>query len=235
VVGITTAIESARWAVWTDVEANLSQRTYSTGVAETGSLPLLLPAHDQLADSPDDVLDRLDALILSGGGDLDPASYGAEAEAETSNFRAERDRFELALCRRALERDLPLLGICRGMELLNVARGGSLEQHLADADLHLHTPGSFADHEVRLDRNSLAARVVGAEHVSVRSHHHQGVGELGEGVVISGWAEPGGAIEAIELPDRSFALGILWHAEEERPSPVIGALVAAARHQAVAA
>ena len=172
------------------------------------------------------MLDLLDGLILAGGADLDPAAYGAIAAPSTIGFRAERDRFELALARAALARDLPLLGICRGMQLLNVARGGTLDQHLDDLATHLHTPGRFADHEVRLEPGSLAAAAVGRERVSVRSHHHQGLARLGEGVIASGWADPGEVVEAIEIAGHPWALGILWHAEEERPSPVIAALAA---------
>ena len=226
-------VERAAWTVWRDIEVNVSQRTYSRGVSQAGGLPLVLPPDGASAEGPDQLLDLLDGIVLSGGADIDPSSYGAERDPATKGFNAERDRFEIALCRGALDRDMPVLGVCRGLELLNVARGGTLEQHLADAGLHLHTPGEFSDHEVRLEPGSLAARAVGADRVSVRSHHHQGVGELGDGLVASGWAEPGGVIEAIELPERRWALGILWHAEEERRSPVLGALTAAAREQEV--
>jgi putative glutamine amidotransferase len=228
-------VERAAWTVWRDVEVNTSQRTYSRAVSQAGGLPLLLPVDEASTEGPDQLLDLLDGLVLSGGADIDPSFYGAEHDPMTTGFNAERDRFEIALCRAALQRDMPVLGVCRGLELLNVARGGTLEQHLPDADLHLHTPGEFSDHEVRLEPGSLAARAVGADHVSVRSHHHQGIGELGEGLVASGWAEPGGAIEAIELPERRWALGILWHTEEERRSPVLAALTAAAREQEVKA
>ena len=226
-------VERAAWTVWREIEVNVSQRTYSRGVSQAGGLPLVLPPDGASAEGPDQLLDLLDGIVLSGGADIDPSSYGAERDPATKGFNGERDRFEIALCRGALDRGMPVLGVCRGMELLNVARGGTLEQHLADADLHLHTPGEFSDHEVRLEPGSLAARAVGADRVSVRSHHHQGVGELGDGLVASGWAEPGGVIEAIELPERRWALGILWHAEEERRSPVLGALSAAAREQEV--
>jgi len=235
VIGISAAVEVARWAVWEDVAVNISPRTYSCRVAESGAIPVVLPPSAPGADSPRELLDLLDGLLLSGGGDLDPASYGAAPDPRTENARAERDRFELALAREALTRDIPVLGICRGMELLNVAHGGTLTQHLSDTQVHLHTPGRFSDHEVRLEPGSLAARAVGRERLPVRSHHHQGVGRLGEGLVASGWAVPGGATEAIEAPGRRWALGVLWHAEEERGGPVLDAFAAAAREQAVAA
>lgn len=228
VIGICAAIESAAWGVWRYLDANVSQRAYSVGISEAGGLPVLLPADDVTADSPDQLLDLLDGLVLSGGADLDPATYGAEPAPETIGYRLERDRFELALARDALDRDLPVLGICRGMQLLNVACGGTLDQHLSDVELHLHTPGQFVDHDVRLEPGSLAAQAVGAERVSVRSHHHQGIGRLGNGLVASGWSDPGETIEAIERPDRGWALGVLWHTEEDRMSPVLAALTAAA-------
>ncbi len=235
VIGICAALETADWAVWERVEANVSQRTYSLCVADAGAIPVILPPDDASADAPDELLDVLDGLVLSGGADLDPASYGAEAHERTQGFKAERDRFEIALATAALERDMPVLGICRGMQLLNVACGGTLQQHLADAALHMHTPGQFSDHDVRLEPGSLAARVIGAERVAARSHHHQGVDVLGQGVIATGWAEPGGVIEAIELPERAWALGLVWHPEEDRNSPALAALATAAREHEVAA
>jgi putative glutamine amidotransferase len=233
VIGICAGVERARWAAW-DVEANVSQRTYSEGVAEAGGTPIVLPPADEVAEDPDRLLDLLDGLVLAGGGDIDPAAYGAEAGPDLVGARVERDRFELALARGALEHDVPVLGICRGMELLNVALGGTLEQELPEAQIHLHTPGQFADHDVRLEPGSLAARAVGAEQVSVRSHHHQGIGKLGAGLVVSAHSMPDGIVEAIELPDRRWALGVLWHAEEQRRSPVIEALMEAARQEVAA-
>lgn len=227
-VGITAAIESARWTVWEHVEANLSPRAYSREVEAAGGFPLLLPAQDPDPARVAAILDRLAALVIAGGADLDPASYGADPAPETTGFNAERDRFELALTAAALERDLPVLGICRGMQILNVARGGTLEQHLDAVAIHVHTPGTFSDHAVRLEPGSLAARAVAREHLSVRSHHHQGIAELGDGIVASGWSEPDGLIEAIELPGHPFAMGVLWHAEEEPGGPVMRALCEAA-------
>jgi putative glutamine amidotransferase len=233
VIGICAALERARWAAW-DVEVNLTPRTYSEAVDEAGGTAIVLPPAEAITGAPDRMLDLLDGLILAGGGDIDPASYGAEAGPGTTGARRERDSFELAVTRRAVERDLPVLGICRGMELLNVALGGTLEQELPEAQRHLHTPGEFVDHEVGLEPGSLAARALGSERVSVHSHHHQGVGELGDGLEISGRSVPDGVVEAIELPGRQWALGILWHAEEDRRSPVIEALVDAARERVAA-
>jgi putative glutamine amidotransferase len=227
VIGICAAIERARWGDW-EVDTNLTPRSYTLAVARAGAQAIVLPPDDATAEAPDEALDMLDGLVLAGGSDVDPASYGARPHPEATGARPERDRFELALGHRALDRDLPLLGICRGMELLNVALGGTLEQHLSRLDVHRHTPGAFCDHAVRLEPESLAARAVGAERTEVKSHHHQGVGELGEGLVASGWSEPDGLTEAIELRDGRWALGVLWHPEVDETSRVVGALVAEA-------
>ncbi len=226
VIGICAAIETAQWAAW-EVEVNLSPRTYSLAVQRAGGLALILPPDDVVAESPDEVLDMLDGLILAGGSDVDPASYGARPEPETRGTHPERDRFEIALGTRALERDMPVLGICRGMQMMNVIQGGTLKQHLG-LELHRHTPGVFTDHRVELEEGSLAARVVGGPHTEVKSAHHQGLEVLGEGVVASGQADDG-VVEAIELPERSFAVGVLWHPEEDERSRVVGALVDEAR------
>jgi putative glutamine amidotransferase len=206
---------------------NLSPRTYSLAVQRAGGLALILPPDDVVAESPDELLDMLDGLILAGGSDVDPGSYGAKPHDETRDTRPERDRFEIALGTRALERDMPVLGICRGMQMMNVIQGGTLNQHLG-RELHRHTPGAFADHGVRLEPGSLAARVVGDERTEVQSAHHQGLEELGEGVVPSGYADDG-IVEAIDLPGQRFAVGVLWHPEEDEQSRVVGSLVDEAR------
>jgi putative glutamine amidotransferase len=234
VIGITAAIERAAWTVWSDIEANITQRTYTLAVTAAGGLPIVLPPDPATTSDPGQTLDLVDGLILAGGADIEPAAYGAEAAPQTTGARPERDRFELALARTALKRDLPLLGICRGMELLNVALGGTLIQNLPDAHVHLHTPGTFADHDVRLEPGSTAARIFGTERLAVRSHHHQGIDRVGAGLRATGWAEPGGAIEALEVPNRRFALGLLWHTEEDRHSPAITGLCKAAREHAEA-
>ncbi|HVY77539.1 MAG TPA: gamma-glutamyl-gamma-aminobutyrate hydrolase family protein [Solirubrobacterales bacterium] len=231
-IGICAAIERVSWGVWEDYEVAFAPCAYATAVQRAGGLALVLPPDEAAVADPDLLLDRLDGLLLVGGADLDPASYGAEPHPETRGTWPERDAFELALARRALERDLPLLGICRGMQLLNVALGGTLDQHLPESlgsETHRRVPGSFGEHHVRLDPGSLACAAAGVEALAVFSHHHQGVAELGAGLRVSGRAEEDELIEAIELPGRRFALGVVWHPEEDPRSNVIAALVTAAR------
>src|SRR3954451_3181013 len=229
VIGICAAIERARWGAW-ETLALLSPRSYSLAVQRAGALALLLPPDDAVVEDPDQLLDMLDGLILAGGSDVDPATYGNAPHPETHGTNEERDRCEVALTRGALERDLPVLGICRGMQVLNVARGGTLDQHLADGlATHRHTPGKFGDHEVELERDSLAASAAGGERVAVKSHHHQGVARVGDGIRVTGRSAGDAIVEAIEVPDRCFALGVLWHPEADEQSRVIHALVDCAR------
>jgi putative glutamine amidotransferase len=233
-IGICAAVEQARFGVW-DQEATLLPHGYARAVQAVGGLAFLLPPDDEAAAHPGVLLDRLDGLMLAGGRDVDPLSYGARPEPETVGPSPERDRFELALATAALDRDMPLLGVCRGMQMLNVACGGTLIQDL-EGELrvrHRHTPGVFSDHDVALEPGSLAERAAGAERIAVRSHHHQALGELGEGLVVSGRAPEDGLVEAVELPGKRFALGVLWHPEEDEASGVIGALVQAAGTAAV--
>src|SRR3954447_11649005 len=229
-IGICTAIEHARWSYW-DTEAYLLDRNYVDAVQSAGGIALMLPP-DGEAD-PDELLDLLDGLVLAGGADIDPANYGAEAHPMTKGMWPERDSFEITLARRALERDIPMLGICRGMQVMNVARGGTLRQHLPDDvghEDHRRTPGSFdgADHEVRLADGSLAARVAGELDHGTKSHHHQGIEALGDGFVETGWSTLDELPEAIEDPQRRFALGVQWHPEADPTSRLIAGLVAEA-------
>ncbi|HYZ82453.1 MAG TPA: gamma-glutamyl-gamma-aminobutyrate hydrolase family protein, partial [Solirubrobacteraceae bacterium] len=182
-IGICAALERARWTVW-DREAFLLSHSYIDALQDAGAIAFMIPPDAWVEEHPDDVLDGLDGLLLAGGADIDPATYGEGRHPKTVNTRPERDRAEVALALRALERELPVLGICRGMQLLNVALGGTLIQHLPD-DLghtdHRRSLGTFdnADHDVRLAPGSLAARAAGETLHATKSHHHQGVAELG--------------------------------------------------------
>ncbi|HKH15127.1 MAG TPA: gamma-glutamyl-gamma-aminobutyrate hydrolase family protein [Solirubrobacterales bacterium] len=230
-IGICAAVERVRREPWDEV-VTMVQRTYPAAVQRAGALALVLPPDESVRDRPDALLDRIDGLLLAGGADVDPSSYGAVPHPETGVVWPERDCFEIALIRRAIEREMPVLGACRGMQILNVALGGTLHQHLPDVigtDRHRHTPGVFADHEVTLEPGSLAASAAGGERGLVKSHHHQGIAELGQGLVATGWAPDDGLIEAIELPGERYVLGVLWHPEEDEASGVIASLVDAAR------
>jgi len=232
VIGICAAVERVSWGVWSEYEVTLVPRSYVRSVQRAGGLGILLPPDDAAVADPDLLLDRVDGLILAGGADIDPASYGAEPHPETRGTWPDRDRFEIALARAALERDMPLLGICRGMQLLNVALGGTLDQHLPESvghGIHRAVSGTFGEHHVRLSPDSLACGAAGMEGFVVWSHHHQGVEQVGEGLRVSGWSVGDDLVEAIELPDKRFALGVVWHPEEDPESKVIAALVEAAR------
>jgi putative glutamine amidotransferase len=194
----------------------------------------MIPPDERLEDDPDEILDLLDGLILAGGNDIDPAAYGADPHPETHHILPERDASELALARRAIERDMPVLGICRGMQLINVAFGGTLTQHLPDElghEEHRRTPGSFedADHDVRLTPGSLAARAAGEELHGTKSHHHQGVATIGDGLEVTGHSVLDDLPEALEAPDRRFVLGVQWHPEADERSRIVAAVVEAAK------
>ena len=222
IVGITSYAEEARWGVW-DAPAALIPLAYVRAVEVAGGRPLLVPPS---ADGVEETLDALDGLIFSGGADLDPASYGAEAHPETNGVRPDRDSAEFALLERALARDMPVLAVCRGSQVLNVARGGDLVQHLPEVvghEGHKHTPGVFADHDVDVLPGTRLHEVVG-EHAPEKSHHHQGYGRLGEGLREAARASDG-TVEAIEDPSRRFALGVLWHPEEGEDAGLFRALV----------
>ena len=210
VIGITTYVTPARWGVW-ESEAALLPTEYVRMIERTGGTPLLVPP---LTDGVDETLDVLDGIIFSGGSDLDPELYGQEAHPKTTGIVSERDRAELTLLEAALERDMPVLAVCRGSQVLNVALGGDLVQHLPDVvgdEKHKHTPGTFADHDVRLESDSRVGAILG-NRAPVKSHHHQGFGRLGAGLTEVGWADDG-TLEAVEDPSRRFAVGVLWHPE----------------------
>ena len=228
-IGVTAATESVSYGVWEDLPAVISPASYIRAVQRAGGRAVLLPPDQEDAEAPDGVLELLDALVVTGGaGDLDPNLYGDERHPETGPVQEERDAYELTLVRGALQREMPILGICRGMQILNVAYGGTIEQHLPDVlghEEHRHTPGTFADHEVRLVPDSLAARATGSERTPAKSHHHQGIKQVGKGLQVTGWAVEDDAVEALEDPSCPFVLGVLWHPEEDEKSQLIKALV----------
>ncbi len=231
VVGIVGTLEQARWSYW-DLEAVLVPRNYLDAVHRAGGLALIIPPVAEMA--PAAALDRVDALLLIGGADIDPASYGAEAHPETRGTKPERDAAEIALTREAWARDLPMLGICRGMQLMNVAAGGTLAQHLEDEvghPDHRRVLGTFdqADHDVALAPGSLAARAAGGERHGTKSHHHQGVARLGDGFEVTGRAVMDDLPEAIEARGKTWMLGVQWHPEADETSQLIATLVAEAR------
>jgi putative glutamine amidotransferase len=210
VIGITTYITPAKWSYW-DREAVLVPAEYVRAIERAGGRALLVPPS---AEGVDETLDVLDGILFSGGSDLDPDFYGQEAHPETFGVVEERDRAELALLEAALARDMPVLAVCRGSQVLNVVRGGGLVQHLPDVigdEKHKHTPGTFADHDVRLETGSRVGTLLG-ERAPVKSHHHQGFGRLGKGLTAVAWADDG-TLEAIEDPSRRFTVGVLWHPE----------------------
>ena len=240
VIGICTTLEKARWSVW-ELDAALLPMDYVQAVQRAGGLAILLPVDEQLVEDPDELLAMLDGLILAGGADIDPSTYGEARDPHTVDTVPERDRFEIALARAAIERDLPLLGICRGMQLINVACGGTLIQHLPDRfghGEHRRVVGTFegSDHEVNLVEGSLAQAAAGQPVHTTKSHHHQGVDCLGAGLIVTGTSVFEDELaEAIEVPGKRFVLGVQWHPEADPESTVIAALVAAAKRSALAA
>jgi putative glutamine amidotransferase len=223
-IGITAYVEQARWGVW-DVPAVVLPFRYVERVEAAGGRAVVLPP---TAAADDAVLDILDGVVFAGGADLDPALYGEEAHAETTGLRPERDAAELPLMRSALDRDLPTLGICRGMQLLTVVSGGSLVQHLPDAvghERHRPSPGVYGLHDVRLEPGSRVQGILG-DQVSVPSYHHQGIDSAGS-LTVTGWADDE-TPEVVEDPDKRFAVGVLWHPEAGDDLRLFQALVLAA-------
>ncbi|HSO97978.1 MAG TPA: gamma-glutamyl-gamma-aminobutyrate hydrolase family protein [Solirubrobacteraceae bacterium] len=233
VIGICAVPERARWAFW-DQPAHLVSDSYVSAMQRVGSIVLLLPVDTR---APLELLERVDGLLLIGGADVDPDVYGAPREPATEATYRERDGFELALLHGALEREIPVLGICRGMQVINVALGGKLEQNLVAHDgshPHRKALGSFdgTDHVVSLEPGSLAARAAGEELHVARCHHHQAVSILGEGLAVTGRAADG-VIEAIETTDGGWTLGVQWHPEADDTSRLFKALHDAASRYAL--
>jgi gamma-glutamyl-gamma-aminobutyrate hydrolase PuuD len=226
IIGITAYAEEATWGVWT-LPAALIPLAYVRSVERAGGRALLVPPSE---GGVEEMLDRLDGLVFSGGSDIDPDVYGAEAHPTTLGTRPERDRAELALLSAALERDMPVLAVCRGSQVLNVALGGDLEQHVPERvghEGHKEVPGTFSEHGVEIAPGTRLHEIVG-KRSSVKSHHHQGYGRLGTGLRESARADDD-TVEAIEDPSRRFTVGVLWHPEEGDDVRLFEELVAEAR------
>lgn len=228
VIALTCYVESARWNSWHEPAA-LIPESYVRSLTEAGARVVIVPQ-----DAADDlVLDRLDALVLAGGADVDPAKYSTDPLPTTGPVRTERDTAEIMLYRGARDRGMPVLGICRGLQIMAVADGGTLHQHLPDlvgGDWHREAPGTFTEHGATFAPDSLVARIVGAEQAIVNSSHHQSVADPGT-LKVTGWAHDG-TVEAAEDPDARFVLGVQWHPEAmitDVSARIFSAVVAAAR------
>jgi putative glutamine amidotransferase len=222
VVGITTYLTPARFGAW-EMESALVPADYVRAVERAGGRALLVPPSEEAVE---ETLDALDGLLFSGGSDLGPETYGQEAHPQTKGVVPERDRGELALLQAALARDMPVLAVCRGSQVLNVALGGDLVQHLPDVvgdEKHKHTLGEYADHDVTVEPETRLGSLLG-DRAPVKSHHHQGFGRVGEGLQAAARAEDG-TLEALEDPSKRFALGVLWHPEAGEDQRLFEALV----------
>jgi anthranilate synthase component 2/putative glutamine amidotransferase len=223
-IGISSYREQARWGYW-DVPAVLLPAAYADAVAEAGGEPVLLPT----AAVSVDVVARLDGLVLAGGADVDPARYGEEPGSHTIATRPDRDASEVAVLQAALDRDLPLLAICRGMQLLDVVLGGSLVQHLpgvAGTQPHQLGPGVYAERKVRTAPGTVLDALLGPV-TTVNCHHHQALDRIAPELTPSAWAEDG-VVEGVEAAGRRFCLGVQWHPETSEDPRLFEGLVAAA-------
>ena len=223
-IGITAYVERATWGAW-DREATLLPQAYVTAVHAAGGRALVVPPQPEGVDA---VVAALDGLILAGGNDLDPALYGAEPDPHTTDTRPARDAGEVALLRAATAADLPVLGICRGMELMVAEAGGRLVQHLPDvlgSDRHRGGRGVYARHPVTTVAGSRLAKLID-EGMEVPSYHHQGIADPGT-LTVSAYADDG-SIEAVEVPEARFRIGVLWHPEQDTDGRLFTGLLAAA-------
>jgi len=211
-IGLTTYVEPARHGAWDEVCALLPV-TYISAVTRSGGIPVLLPP---TPSDPGVVLGALSGLVVTGGPDVDPSLYGAEAHTETDRPRPERDAWESALCMAAVEVDMPLLAVCRGLQVMNVALGGTLHQHLPEitgTEAHRQVRGTMSPVAISVAPDSVLASVVGTSTEGL-CHHHQSVDHLGQGLRSVAQAADG-TIEAAEVPGRRFALGVQWHPETD--------------------
>jgi putative glutamine amidotransferase len=232
-IGITAYEVPASFSHWREMASMMVPAGYSHAVTAAGGLPVVIPPFDGTPA----LLDRLDGLVFSGGSDIDAGLYGRPQHPDTLGVIRHRDESELELMAAALQRGVPVLGVCRGMQLLNVLRGGTLHQHLpelVDGSLHKAAPGTFARHGVTVQDGSRLHALVGGA-IEVHSCHHQAPDLIGDGLVVTAQA-PDGVVEGLELEGDGFVLGVLWHPEEhaELGGPLFRGLVAAAQTAAAA-
>lgn len=232
IIGLTTYLEQAQTGVW-DVQAAFLPKVYFEAVYRAGGIPVLLPPQPVDAGVAATVLDALDGLIITGGKDVDPARYGQRPHPTTDAPRPERDAWEDALLTAAIERELPFLGICRGLQVLNVSRGGTLIQHLPDvvgSTRYNARGGVFTVNEVAIDGGTKLAELVPDAAVGVKSYHHQAIDEVGDGLLVTARSDDG-TIQAVELPDHPFGVAVQWHPEEDaaEDARLFAGLVDAAR------
>jgi putative glutamine amidotransferase len=214
VVGLTTYVEQVRTGTW-EVSAGYLPSDYFEGVIMAGGIAVLLPPQPADAESVGSLLDSLDGLVITGGYDIDPAAYGQQPHATTDEPRSARDVWEFALLRGALDRGLPVLGICRGAQVLNVAFGGTLHQHLPEVVGHSgHRAGNgvFSRLPVQTVPGTRLAALMG-ESADASCYHHQAIDKVGDGLVVSAW-DADGVVEAVEVPGEQFALAVQWHPEK---------------------
>ncbi|PNW09934.1 gamma-glutamyl-gamma-aminobutyrate hydrolase [Microbacterium testaceum] len=235
VVGLTTYLERAKQGVW-DVRASFLPQQYFDAVTASGASAVLLPPQPRPEQAAAAVLDGLDGLILTGGLDVQPELYGAERHPLTDPARADRDAWEIALLAGARERGIPVFGICRGLQLINVARGGTLHQHLPEAlgtERYRIGGGVFAENTVEVDAGTRLAGLVGAGPLTVHSYHHQGVDRVGDGLRVTARTDDG-LVQAVETEGDDYLVAVQWHPEEnaEDRRLFLGLVAAAAVYRA---
>ena len=220
IIGLVADRKKVTTGPWVDVPNDAIPHSYVTAVEQAGGSPVLIPSVGSNLTNIDRILDGIDGLLLPGGSDLDSDLYGQEAHQENDQPLRLRDDLEIALARRAIDRRMPVYGVCRGMQVINVALGGTLQQHLGDRlDMtpHRDKVGTYTAHDVIPVAGTRLIDIIGADEFTIRSHHHQAVAVLGEGLIPSAWA-PDGVIEAIERPGAGFVLGVQWHPEQDLPA-----------------
>lgn len=233
VVGITCYEEEAQWGDW-ERRAALLPVSYVRALERAGAIPVLIPPQPLTPEEAGQVVARFDGIVIAGGNDVDPSHYGATAHERTVVAGGERDALELATVKAAAESALPTLAICRGLQVLNVARGGTLIQHLPDVlghDEHSPVPGGYGNHEVELEEGSQLASILSWRRAGVPAHHHQAIEVIGEGLRATAHTRDG-IVEAVEDPSRPFLIGVQWHPEAGEDPAIFEAFVAAARRAA---